>query len=605
MVAGEAEDQAIFADAGHERRLRPGGRRPALPGARGVLAGVAVIAAVAVVYCCALREASTVTPESDAASFALQGWAMAHGNPLLHGWRLADASFYTIDLPVYALGVLVVGLRPAVVPACAAAVFTSLVVLAALVARGRSRGLAGALAAALAAVIMAGPAVPVAGVLLAMPDHTGTALVPLALALVIDRARRGWRTAALVCGVLTWGLAADPLVLIIAVVPVVVVCLARAVHDRAARSEAARSEAARSEAARSEAARSEAARSELFIAAGGIGSVAGYLLVRVVIRAAGGWELDGTGHQFIQGRDLAGNLGGTLQDVLNLFSASPFGQPAGAGLLLTAVHLALFGLVVVAGWVALRRRPWTGDLVAVLLAAGIVANLAAYTLLYLTGPATGQDVAPAFGMGAALAGRVLGGPLASAWQNRATGDRATEDRATEDQAGRVPRAPVGAWRNRAPRAWPLLAALAAVVVAVAVPPLVTARPAAPDNAMLAAWLEAHGLHDGIAQYWQANSVMLDTGGAVAIRGVWDYGPDGGIRPYPWEEDTSLLDPRRNDARFVIAAAHSGLTRLAIESRFGPPARVFQVGTFTVLVYDRNLLPGLAGLPAPWPSPVGL
>src|SRR5256885_1355065 len=53
----------------------------------------------------------------------------------------------------------------------------------------------------------------------------------------------------------------------------------------------------------------------------------------------------------------------------------PFGQPAaGAGLILIAIHLALFCLVATAGWLALRRLLWTGDLVAVLLAAGIVAN---------------------------------------------------------------------------------------------------------------------------------------------------------------------------------------------------------------------------------------
>jgi hypothetical protein len=569
-----ADEQAVTAHAGREpgrpRRLP---RAPGRPGRRAVLAGAVLILAVAVVYCCALREASAVTTESDAASFAVQGWAMAHGNPLLHGWRLADASFYTVDLPVYALGALVVGLRPAVVPACAAAVFTILVVLAAVVARGRSRGLAGAGAAALTVAIMAGPAAPAAGLLLAMPDHTGTAVVPLVLALVIDRATPGWRAAALVCGVLAWGLVTDALVLLIGVVPVVVVCLARAL--------------------RAHVSQDRAARSELYLAAGGVASVALYALVKAAIRLAGGWELDGYGHQFVQGRDLAGNLGGTLQVVLNLFSASPFGRPAsGAGLILTAVHLALFCLAAIAGWIALRRLLWTGDLVAVLLAAGIVANLAAYTVLYLTGPATGQDVAPAFGMGAALAGRVLGGPLARAWHDRATRDPVTRERGPREAAS-------------GPRAWPLLAAWAAIVVAVSVPPLVTARPAAPDNAALATWLEAHGLHSGIAQYWQANSIIVDTGGAVTIRDVWDYGPSGGIRPYPWEEDTSLLDPRRGDANFVIAAAHSGLTRPAIEQRFGPPARVFYVGTFTVLVYDRNLLPDLAGLPAPWPSRLSL
>jgi hypothetical protein len=313
----------------------------------------------------------------------------------------------------------------------------------------------------------------------------------------------------------------------------------------------------------------------------------------VVIRLAGGWELDGTGHQFVQGRDLAGNVGGTLQVVLNLFSASPFGQPAaGAGLILIAIHLTLFCLVAIAGWMTLRRLLWTGDLVAVLLAAGIAVNLAAYTVLYLTGPATGQDVAPVFGMGAALAGRVLGGPLARAWRGWATGDPVTREPGPPEAAS-------------GPRAWPLLAAWAAIVVAVSAPPLVTARPAAPDNAALATWLQDHGLHSGIAHYWQANSITLDTRGAVTIRDVWDYGSSGGIRPYPWEEDASLLDPRRDNANFVVAAAHSGLTIPAIEQRFGFPARVFHVGTFTVLVYDRNLLPDLAGLPAPWPSRVGL
>ena len=192
-----------------------------------------------------------------------------------------------------------------------------------------------------------------------------------------------------------------------------------------------------------------------------------------------------------------------------------------------------------------------------LLAAGIVANVAAYTLLYPTGPATGQDVAPVFGMGAALAGRVLGGPLARSWQERAARSPDPGPRS------RVPRSAT------VPGAWPLLAAWAVVVLAVAVPPLVTARPAAPANAALASWLADHGLHSGIANYWQANSVTLDSGGVVTMRDVWDYGRDGGIRPYPWEENTRLLDPRRNYANFVIAAAHSGLTSTAIERRFGP------------------------------------
>ena len=557
-----AEEQAVAVNAG------TGLMQGRLPGTRARLArralimGLAAVIAVAAVYACALREASTVITESDAASMALQGWAVAHGNPLLHGWRLADVSFYTIEVPEYAIAGLLLGLRPLIVPVCAAATFTILVALAAVVARGRNRGLAGVTAAAITVAVMAGPALQVAGTLLTEPDHTGTAIVPLVLALVIDRAGRGWRAVALACLVLAWGLVEDSLVLLVGVAPVILVCLARACRDAAARPDGRPDEAAAP----------RAGRREVLLAGAAIAAVLVAQAAKTAIRLAGGWVLDGNGHQFVQGQALAGNAGGTLQDFLHLFSASPFGQQVGPGLILVAVHLGLAALVAVAGWIALRRYLWSGDLVAVLLAVGIVANLAVYTLLYITGLATTQDIAPVFGMGAALAGRVLGGPLASWWQDR-----------------------------RARAAWPLLTAWAAVMLAVSVPPLVTARPAAAANGMLAVSLADHGLRSGIAQYWQANSVMLDSGGAITMRDVWDYGAQGGIRPYPWEEDTSLLNPQRYDANFVVAATHSGLSVPAIEQRFGLPARSYQVGEYTVLVYDRNLLPTLSVLPAPWPG----
>jgi hypothetical protein len=571
VAAGEL---TVGADSGQA----PSRRRPRLPGRRAVLTALLAVLAVAVVYSCALREAGNVVTESDAASMALQGWAMAHGNPLLHGWRLADVSFYTIEVPEYALAGLIIGLRPDLVPVVAAATFTILVVLAAAVALGRSRGLAGAAAVGLTVVIMAGPALPVAGLLIALPDHTGTAIVPLVMALVIDwwakdKAGRGWQAAAGVCVVLAWGLVEDALVLLIGVIPVVVVCLARAWRDRAA-------------------------RPELALAGGAVASLVLFALVKAAIRLLGGWELDGYGNQVIPGQALAGNVGGTLQSFLHLYSASPFGDKLGLGIALVAIHLVLAALVLIAGWIALRRMFWSGDLVAVLLAAGIVANLAAYLLLYIA-PGYSQDIAPVFGMGAALAGRVLGGPLARAWRDGSL-QGAWRDGGLLRGAHGGSRA---AARDGLRGAWPLVAVWAAVVLAVSVPPLVKAKPAAPDNAALASWLMAHGLHSGISQYWQANSIMLDTSGAITLRQGWDYGAKGGIRPYPWEQDTSLLDPATNYANFVIAAKHSGLTVPAIEARFGSPARVYTVGTFTILVYDRNLLPGWSSLPAPWPAPI--
>jgi hypothetical protein len=355
------------------------------------------------------------------------------------------------------------------------------------------------------------------------------------------------------------------------VIPVVVVCVARAWRYRAA-------------------------RPELALAGGAVASLVLFALVKAAIRLLGGWQLDGYGNQIIPGQALGANVGGTLQAVLHLYSASFFEDKLGLGLALTAIHLVLAALVLIAGWIALRRMFFSGDLVAVLLATGILANLAAYFFLYIA-PSNGQDIAPIFGMGAALAGRVFGGPVARAWRDGSLWGawRRGGAHADSNDGSRA------AVRDGLRGAWLLVAVWAAVVLVVSVPPLVKAKPVAPDNAALASWLMAHGLRSGISQYWQANSVMLDTGGAVTLRQGWDYGAQGGVRPYPWEEDTSLLDPATNYANFVISAKHSGLPVPSIEKRFGAPARVYTVGTFTILVYDRNLLPGWSSLHPPYPA----
>ena len=40
---------------------------------------------------------------SDGAANVLQAQAIIHGNPLLRGWWTSDVSFYTTELPEYAL----------------------------------------------------------------------------------------------------------------------------------------------------------------------------------------------------------------------------------------------------------------------------------------------------------------------------------------------------------------------------------------------------------------------------------------------------------------------------------------------------------------------
>src|ERR1039458_6580464 len=56
-------------------------------------------------HCLAIRSMGgrLYSLNSDQASSVLEGWAMAHGNPLLSGWTLPSDNFFTDKLPLLAL----------------------------------------------------------------------------------------------------------------------------------------------------------------------------------------------------------------------------------------------------------------------------------------------------------------------------------------------------------------------------------------------------------------------------------------------------------------------------------------------------------------------
>ncbi len=133
---------------------------------------------------------------SDGASNVLQAWAMLHGNLLLHNWRVSDVSFYTTELPQYALIESVLGLGAWVVHVGAAMTYTLLVVLAGWLAKGQARGRAGLARVLLAAGVMVAPQLSATQIVLLSPDHTGTAVPVLVIWLVIDRITPGrWKAA--------------------------------------------------------------------------------------------------------------------------------------------------------------------------------------------------------------------------------------------------------------------------------------------------------------------------------------------------------------------------------------------------------------------------
>jgi hypothetical protein len=507
---------------------------------------LAVLAGIAVLFYCAQQQARQMGVQSDGAGMELEAWAMLHGNLLLHGWYLSDVSFYTTELPEYMLVERVCGLNPDVVRLSAALTYTLLVVLAAAVAYGARPAdrRTAAVRAGIAVTVMLGPTVPATTVLLNDPDHTGTAVPVLLALLILDRGRRRWWVPVLVAAVLGWALAGDSLVLLIGVAPLVAVCGARSFGLLALRREPL-----------------SAAWYDLSLAAAGVAAVAGATLLNAQISAHGGFVLNPlTTHYVVASTAVPGNAAVTFEDFLSLFSADFFGARLSDWLLVTAVHLVFAAMVAGALVLALRglrRDHGGGDLVAQLLAVAIVINLVAYGLLYPGSTSMVREIAPVFGLGGALAGRMLGGPLVRR------------------------------------RLQPLLAigALAAIVTLVTA--LATVVPAPPASVRLAPFLSAHDLRNGLAGYWLANSTTMVSGDRVLMRPV-RFSPGHGLSAYRWELDAALLNPAANDVNFLVAAGPPPRTSDTVTSaeavaQFGRPYRQYRYQGYVIMVWRKNLL----------------
>ena len=529
---------------------RPGARRRAAVGA-------AVTAVVAVaLFAGYLGQSRTVSVGSDGASQALQAWDMLHGNPLLRGWWVTDVSFYTTELPQYALLELVRGLTPDVIHVGGAMTYTLLVLAGAFLARGRARGPVGFSRALLAAGLMLAPQLgPGTETLVLSPDHTGTAVPVLLVWLLIDRAPARWYVPVLVWLTLAWVSAADTLTLFVAAAPLALVCALRAARGTLRSSESAREH-----------------WYELALAAAAILAVATELAASALVRALGGWRVNGLPTALAAAGQLAGNARLTGEGVLELLGANVFGaESTGSALAVAfaAVHLVGVALaatgVIAAATAAARRRL---DLVDAVLLTGLVLNLAAYLAgVQAVNITSTREIAPVLPLAAVLAGRQLGRRLA---------------------AGRDHAAAVLRYGSCA-----VLASYAAMLGYDAAQP-----PSPPQYAGLAAWLPTEHLTDGLSGYHQANIATLETGGALTLRAVRPTA-DGRIGAYTWNASATWFDPVGQTANFLVltapgapaAAGGEGLTVAEATATFGRPARTYRYGEYMILVWPRaeNLL----------------
>jgi hypothetical protein len=512
----------------------------------------AYVAAGVVLFLCYLRVSGTQSVSSDGASNALEAWDMLHGNLVLHGWTLTDVSFYTTELPEYMLVELIRGLGPAVVHTAAAFTYTLLVLLAGLVAKGRATGREGVARALIGSGIMLAPQLgnPVF-VLLLVPDHVGSGVPMLLIFLVLDRAGRRWYAPPVIALMLAWATIGDRLVIAAAVVPIVVVCgirIARAVlTDRPL----------------------AAVRFEAGLAAAGIASLGISLLALRILGHLDGYKLIPLGTDLAKVSGLTRHFRLAGDGVLGLYGADFVHAPLGPQTAIAVLHLAGLALAAWALARALRRFFRTDDLLVQVLAVGIVADLAAFVFSSL--PRTIWDtrqISAVLPLGAALAGRLLAGDLLRA------------------------------------RLVPALAVILACYTAALGFDAAQHDIPAHDQS-LADWLVAHDFKYGLSTYYEGNITTVDSGSRVHLIAV-HWGADKSV-PRAYQSDASWFDPQLHYANFVVntgadqprAIIPSGDLRQA----FGPPAKVYHDGPYTILVWNKNLLADLGRPPREGPGNV--
>ena len=290
---------------------------------------------------------------------------------------------------------------------------------------------------------------------------------------------------------LAWVQVADPLVLYEGVIPLVVVCAIRVYRRRGTLRES---------------------WYELSLAAGAIVSVGAASAALKLIHYLGGFVVRPPTATFAVIDTLYSNVWVAVESVLLLFGADFSGEQLGPHAAIALVHLAGVALAAWAFGRALRRFG-TQDLVVQVLAVTAVVLLVAYVVRGNPNVAgSAHEIAGVLPIGAVLAGRLLAGPLIRG------------------------------------RLIPALVLLLVCYTGILVHNTVQQRPADP-NAQIAAWLAANHLSYGLGDYWNANTITLDSGNQVQVRYVSRVGDKLVVRP--WETKNSWYDAAQHDATFLV------------------------------------------------------
>jgi hypothetical protein len=532
-------------------RPRPGAARGGPPSTLGpgrprrgrrLLAWAAGLAAACAVFAwISLR----IGMDADAANKALQGWDLLHGHLLLRHWITGDATFYTLESPLFALVEAVTGLGSTAAHVVPALVYALVLGATVRLGVGAATGWAAAVRAATVVAVLVAPLASPYGVslLLEQPDHVGTSLFLLACFALIGLSARGrirpWPAAFGVFALCTLGILGDDTVTYVAVPAIALVCGARALAAR------------------------RPLGSDAVFAAAAVCAVPAERVARRVMHRFGSYWMTRPTTKIARPHLWPSHLHRTVRALAALFGVLDNVSLAYAALGACALAAVGIGLARVA-WL-LARRTGPGDPVELLAAVGIGCNLGVYTLSMASTPVPAHEIAAVLPLGALLAARCAS--PAWAW-----------------------------WRPAARRACALLAVAALLPLAAsAARPAAGPIPTAPAPA-LASWLRAHGLREGIAGYWDASTLTVDSGGTVAVRAV--VRARHGFAMYAWETRQDWYDPAAHDATFALAYDQPSpfglpeidrITTADFEALLGRPAAVYQVDGRAVLVYRANVL----------------
>ncbi|MGD0985348.1 MAG: hypothetical protein ABSA65_16275 [Acidimicrobiales bacterium] len=482
---------------------------------------------------------------SDRATAILEGQAVGSGNVLLHGWVLTHDSFWTIDAFFYALAVRVGGLRPGLLnlePALAVAIA---VVVGALVASRGHRGGGAVAGAATAVVLLAFPTYAMASFLLGGPDHVSTAVLALLAFIFLRRGGFDWRWAAAVA-VLAFGMLGDLLMVAYGIAPVAGAGVVSMLRKRDWRVGIAAVTASAAAIVASELVSWLARAMGAFKSVDGV-SVATSAQMLVNLRHVLSYGAGLVG--FTDGFD-AGRVPTVLQEFHDL----------GALLIVACSAAAIANLV--RGVVRGRRkasgskqetgRRWLDDVLVI----AMFGSAATFVVLAVSGVPGARYLVATIVFASVLSGRIV----AQAWQRLRPG--------------------------RMTRAICVVGVAVSLCFAAGLGCTLAQPVAAQSASTLASFLEAHHLQTGVGGYWAASITTVESKGAVTVRPVI-ANQEGKLGRYMKLSSAGWYAGQQFQFLVYETPAYQGVDSTSATKTWGPPAHIYAVGGYHVLVWSNT------------------